>query len=57
MSIPYRDHADCLFKRGFCGEILDRHRDLRLIDYGFAYHGDDDFPQEDITWFFMECRG
>lgn len=57
VSIPYRGHADRLFKRDFCGEILDCHRDLRLIDYGFAYHRDHDFPQDDITWFLMERRG
>jgi spore coat polysaccharide biosynthesis protein SpsF len=57
VSIPYRGHADRLFKRDFCGEILDRHPDLRLIDYGFAYHRDHDFPQDDITWFLMERRG
>jgi spore coat polysaccharide biosynthesis protein SpsF len=57
VSIPYRGHVDRLFKRDFCGEILDRHQDLRLIDYGFAYHRDHDFPQDDITWFLMERRG
>lgn len=57
VSIPYRGHADRLFKRDFCGEILDRHQDLRLTDYGFAYHRDHDFPQDDITWFLMERRG
>jgi spore coat polysaccharide biosynthesis protein SpsF len=56
VSIPYRGHADRLFKRDFCGELLDRHQDLRLVDYGFAYHRDPDFPQDDITWFLMERR-
>ena len=27
---------------------------LQLIDYGFQYHGDHNFPQDDITWFLME---
>lgn len=54
MAIPYRGHNDRLFKRDFCGEILDRHTDLQLIDYGFAYHRDPNFPQDDITWFLME---
>jgi len=57
VSIPYRGHADRLFKRDFCGELLDRHRDLRLVDYGFAYHRDPDFPQDDINWFLLEKRG
>ncbi|TAM15977.1 MAG: pseudaminic acid biosynthesis-associated methylase [Rhodanobacter sp.] len=56
VSIPYRGHADCLFKRDFCGELLDRYQDLRLVDYGFAYHRAPDFPQDDITWFLMERR-
>jgi len=57
VAIAYRGHQDRLFKRDFCGEILDRHRDLALVDYGFAYRRDPDFPQDDITWFLMEkCR-
>jgi pseudaminic acid biosynthesis-associated methylase len=54
MEVSYRGHAGRLFKRDFCGEILDRYPDLRLIDYGFAYHRDPDFPQDDITWFLVE---
>ncbi len=54
MQIPYRGHADRLFKRDFCGEILDRFSDLRLVDYGFVYRRDPSFPQDDITWFLME---
>jgi len=57
VAINYRGHAERLFKRDFCGEILDRHNDLHLIDYGFAYHRDPKFPQDDITWFLMEKRG
>lgn len=56
VAIAYRGHQDRLFKRDFCGEILDRHRDLALVDYGFAYRRDPDFPQDDITWFLMEKR-
>jgi pseudaminic acid biosynthesis-associated methylase len=54
VTIPYRGHTERLFKRDFCGEILDRHPDLKLIDYGFVYHRDSNFPQDDITWFLME---
>jgi pseudaminic acid biosynthesis-associated methylase len=54
VSIPYRGYADRLFKRDFAGEIMERHPELKLIDYGFAYHGDANFPQDDITWFLME---
>jgi pseudaminic acid biosynthesis-associated methylase len=56
VAIPYRGHEDRLFKRDFAGEILDRHGDLELIDYGFAYRRDPKFPQDDITWFLMEKR-
>ena len=54
ISIPYRGHNDCLFKRDFAGEILERFPNMRLIDYGFAYHKDPIFPQDDITWFLLE---
>ena len=54
VAINYRGHNDRLFKRDFCGEILDRHTDLRLIDYGFVYQRDPNFPQDDVTWFLME---
>jgi len=57
VQIPYRGHSDRLFKRDFCGEILDCHSALQLIDYGFAYRRDPNFPQDDITWFLMEKRG
>jgi pseudaminic acid biosynthesis-associated methylase len=54
VSVPYRGHADRLFKRDFAGELLDRHPDLVLRDYGFAYRRDPAFPQDDITWFLLE---
>ncbi len=56
MAIPYRGHSDRLFKRDFAGEIMDRHNQLQLVDYGFAYRRDPIFPQDDITWFLMEKR-
>lgn len=56
VAINYRGHADRLFKRDFAGEIMDRHPDLALVDYGFAYRRDPNFPQDDITWFLMEKR-
>jgi pseudaminic acid biosynthesis-associated methylase len=54
VAIPYRGHTDRLFKRDFAGEIMDRHPQMRLVDYGFAYRRDPSFPQDDITWFLME---
>lgn len=56
VAIPYRGHTDRLFKRDFAGEIMERHPQMRLIDYGFAYRRDPSFPQDDITWFLMEKR-
>lgn len=53
VAIPYRGHEDRLFKRDFAGEMMEMYRDLRLVDYGFAYHKGK-FPQDDITWFLME---
>ena len=57
VAIPYRGHSDRLFKRDFAGELLDKYADLTLVDYGFAYHRDPAFPQDDITWFLLEKTG
>lgn len=56
-AIDYRGHKDKLFKRDFAGELMDRHTDLHLVDYGFFYHRDAHFPQGDLNWFLMEKRG
>jgi len=56
VEIDYRGHSGRLFKRDFAGEIMDRFPGLRLIDYGFAYHRDPNFPLDDLTWFLMEKR-
>ncbi|KQR80230.1 pseudaminic acid biosynthesis-associated methylase [Sphingomonas sp. Leaf343] len=56
VAIPYRGHEGRLFKRDFAGEIMDRHSTMQLCDYGFVYHRDPLFPQDDITWFLMEKR-
>ncbi len=54
VAILYRGHADRLFKRDFAGEIMARHPQMQLVDYGFVYRRDPNFPQDDITWFLME---
>jgi pseudaminic acid biosynthesis-associated methylase len=56
VSVPYRGHSERLFKRDFAGELLDAYPDLRLIDYGFAYHRDPVCRQDDVSWFLMEKR-
>ena len=53
-TVSYRGHEDRLFKRDFAGEILEKYPDLKLIDYGFLYHLDPVFPQDDITWFLLQ---
>lgn len=54
VTISYRGHEDRLFKRDFAGEFMDIHKDVELIDYGFAYSRDVKFPQDDITWFLLK---
>ena len=54
VGVDYRGHSDRLFKRDFAGEMLDRFQNLTLVDYGFVYHRDKHFPQDDINWFLME---
>lgn len=56
VAVPYRGHADRLFKRDFAGELLDRYPDLTLVDYGFIYRRDPVCPQDDVTWFLMRKR-
>lgn len=55
-TILYRGYEDKLFKRDFAGEMLDKYGDLSLIDYGFVYHRDVHFPQDDISWFLLEKK-
>ena len=54
VAIEYRGHENKLFKRDFAGEIMDRHPQMKLLDYGFTYRRDPQFPQDDLTWFLME---
>ncbi|MDT8903907.1 pseudaminic acid biosynthesis-associated methylase [Anaeroselena agilis] len=56
VEISYRGHSGKLFKRDFAGEMLERFADLKLIDYGFVYHRDPNFPQDDLTWFLLEKK-
>ena len=54
VEVPYRGHSGKLFKRDFAGEMLDKYPGLQLVDYGFIYHRDNNFPQDDMTWFLLE---
>lgn len=53
VAIEYRGHQDRLFKRDFAGELISKYN-LRLLDYGFNYHRDPYFTNDDTTWFLME---
>ena len=55
-TVSYRGHAGKLFRRDFAGELLDLYSDLNLVNYGFAYHRDASFPQDDLTWFLLERK-
>lgn len=54
VSVTYRGHEERLFKRDFAGELMDRHPDIRLVDYGFCWRRDPSFPMDDLTWFLLE---
>lgn len=54
VEVTYRGYNNKLFKRDFAGEMLNRFKDLKLVKYGFIYHRDYNFPQDDITWFLLE---
>lgn len=53
-EVIYRGHKGKLFKRDFAGDIMDMYPDIKLIDYGFSYHRDSNFLQDDITWFLLK---
>ncbi|WP_342533936.1 pseudaminic acid biosynthesis-associated methylase [Lysinibacillus sp. FSL K6-0057] len=52
--VEYRGYKDKLFKRDFAGEMMDLYKDLELVDYGFVYHRDINYPQDDVTWFLLK---
>ena len=56
VEVIYRGHSGRLFKRDFAGEMLDMYSDLYLVDYGFQYHRDSNFPSDDATWFLLKKK-
>ncbi len=56
VTVPYRGHGERLFKRDFAGDLMDKYADLCLVDYGFIYKRDPNFPLDDPTWFLLEKR-
>ena len=54
-ELDYRGHSEKLFRRDFCYELMNQHKDLKLVDYGFLYHNDSNIERnEDMHWFLME---
>lgn len=56
VTITYRGHDNKLFKRDFAGELIDRHPDLVVVDYGFVWRRDPNFALGDTNWFLLEKR-
>ena len=54
MMVSYRGHSERLYKRDFAGEIMASYPQMKLINYGFMYKGDKNFPQDDLTYFLLE---
>ena len=53
VEINYRGFKGKLWKRDFCGEMLDLYPDLQLIRYGFVYSRDPVAPLDNVNWFLM----
>jgi len=56
VEVEYRGHSGKLWKRDFCGEIMQRYPDLKLVDYGFVGPWDE-YPQDSINWWLLEKSG
>ncbi len=57
VMVKYWENSDKLFKRDFCGEIMEKYPDLMLVDYGFVYHADPQYPKVDeFNWFILEKK-
>lgn len=54
VNVKYRGYDNKLFKRDFAGELLEKYKDLELVKYGFVYHRDNLYPQDDLTWFLLK---
>jgi pseudaminic acid biosynthesis-associated methylase len=55
-EIPYRGHAERLFKRDFGGEFMDlHHNQVSLVDYGFLWKRVEP-TWDDTTWWLFEKK-
>lgn len=52
VEVLYKGNKEKLFKRDLAGEFMDKY-DFKLKGYGFVYHRDNYFPQDDINWFVL----
>lgn len=53
-EILYRGLSSMLWKGPFADELLDRHGDLKVVNYGFVWRRDPMCPQDDLTWWLLE---
>jgi spore coat polysaccharide biosynthesis protein SpsF len=54
LKVEYRGNKDKLCKRDFCSEMMIKYPKMQLIDYGFTYHRDPNFPDDDSNWFLLK---
>jgi len=53
ISINYRGHKNKLFKNDYAGLFLKKHKNYKLVNYGFCYHLDK-YPLDDVNWFLLK---
>ncbi|MDR2544830.1 MAG: hypothetical protein LBD03_04700 [Methanobrevibacter sp.] len=53
VKINHRNEDEALFKRDFCGELMDMFPDLELVDYGFIYKRDP-VATDEVNWFLLK---
>ena len=54
LEMNYRGHKKKLFKRDFAGDMISKYKDIKLLNYGFKYKLDNNFPHDDVTWFLLK---
>jgi pseudaminic acid biosynthesis-associated methylase len=54
MEIEYQGQTGLLWKRDFAGDLMRLYPNLKLVDYGFCWRGDPNWPQDDVSWFLLE---
>jgi len=55
VEVEYHGEKGRMWKRDYAGELMEREKNLKLVDYGFVYHKDK-WPQDDLTWFLLEKK-